>query len=106
MAVTIGATALLPGAGSLLANAALNLADDAVFAVLDVGGGYKSWEEAELEFGKKALNSAVNAITWDKEHGFGWSADAFNAGVQGGLISAATGMTSTFTSGMLGQMNL
>jgi len=60
MAVTIGATALLPGAGSLLANAALNLADDAVFAALDVGGGYKSWEEAGLEFGKKALTSAVN----------------------------------------------
>ena len=151
MAVTIGATALLPGAGSLLANAALNLADDAVFAVLDVGGGYKSWEEAGLEFGKKALssavnigvgqlyspvmtavsaspgvggvigstvvggmqtvttstlNSAVNAITWDKEHGFGWSADAFNAGVQGGLISAATGMTSSLTSGVLGVINL
>jgi len=150
MAVTIGATALLPGAGSLLANAALNLADDAVFAMLDVGGGYKSWEAAGLEFGKKAAcsavnigvgqlfnpavtalnstpgvsgvigrtmvggmqsfttstaSSAINAITWDAEHGLGWSNDAFTAGVQGGLVSAATGMTSTFTSGMLNNWN-
>ncbi|AEJ19217.1 M23 family metallopeptidase [Gracilinema caldarium] len=144
--VTIAASVMLPGAGSLLMNAALNLADDAVFTMLDVGGGYKSWEAAGLEFGKKALSSAVNvgvgqvfspavtalnstpgvsgvigrtmvggmqsfttstassainAITWDAEHGLGWSSDAFNAGVQGGLISAATGMTSSFTSGML-----
>jgi len=152
--VTIAATIITAPAGGIggaLASAAVNLADDAVFTMLDVGGGYKSWEEAGLEFGKKAacsavnigvgqlfspaiamanstqgiggvigstmlsgmqtvttstLNSAVNAITWDKEHGLGWSADAFNAGVQGGLISAATGMTSSFTSGVLGELNL
>jgi hypothetical protein len=52
------------------------------------------------------LNSAVNAfnLQYDKDGkllGLGWSSDAFNAGVQGGLISAATGMTSSLTSGML-----
>jgi len=151
--VTIAATIITAPAGGIggaLASAAVNLADDAVFTMLDVGGGYKSWEEAGLEFGKKAacsavnigvgqlfspaiamanstqgiggvigstmlsgmqtvttstLNSAVNAITWDKEHGLGWSSDAFNAGVQGGLISAATGMTSSFTSGVLNNWN-
>jgi hypothetical protein len=47
-------------------------------------------------------------IQYDKEEnlGLGWSSDAFNAGVQGGLISAATGMTSSLTSGMLGDLNL
>ena len=60
--VTIAATVVSGGATlpALLANAALNLTDDAVFAMLDVGGGYKSWEEAGLDFGKKALSSAVN----------------------------------------------
>jgi len=139
------------------ASAAMNLADDAVFTMLDVSGGYSSWEDAGLAFGKKALTSvataavggvfngvkgvetgffqgglskyarrsviartaltgvqtvttstitsAINAVQWT-EDGFGWSADAFNAGMQGGLISAATGMTSTFTSGMMEQMNL
>jgi hypothetical protein len=56
-------------------------------------------------FTTSTLNSAVNAITWDKVHGLGWSADAFNAGVQGGLISAATGMTSSLTSGLLNNWN-
>ena len=51
------------------------------------------------------INSAINAVQWTGD-GLGWSEDAFNAGMQGGLISAATGMTSTFTSGMMGQMNL
>ena len=60
--VTIAATVVSGGATlpALLANAAFNLTDDAVFAMLDVGGGYKSWEEAGLDFGKKALSSAVN----------------------------------------------
>uniref|UniRef100_A0A7C3E7Q2 M23 family metallopeptidase n=1 Tax=Gracilinema caldarium TaxID=215591 RepID=A0A7C3E7Q2_9SPIR len=57
------------------------------------------------------LNSAINAVNlqYDKDGnllGLGWSSDAFNAGVQGGLISAATGMTSSLTSGMLGELNL
>jgi hypothetical protein len=48
----------------------------------------------------------VNAfnLTYDKDGnitGLGWSADSFNAGVQGGLVSAATGMTSSLTSGVL-----
>jgi len=56
------------------------------------------------------LNSAVNAfnLTYDKDGnitGLGWSADSFNAGVQGGLVSAATGMTSSLTSGLLNKWN-
>jgi hypothetical protein len=173
IAVTIGANVLFPGGGlaMLAANAALNLADDAVFAALDVGGGYKSWEQAGLDFGKKALtsavnigvggvfngfggiekgffaqggglsgmvstmaekgtmgviatsamgglqtlttstiNSAVNAfeLTYNEDGkitGLGWSQNSFNAGVQGGLISAATGMTSSLTSGLLNNWN-
>jgi hypothetical protein len=45
----------------LTATTLLNLADDAVFALLDVSGGYKTMEEAGFEFGKKALISGVSA---------------------------------------------
>ncbi len=163
--VAIAATALVPGGGlaAMAAAATINLADDAVFTMLDVSGGYRSWEAAGTEFGKKALSSAasaamggvfngfdgvgegifkagglnagfsslsgmpgviakttmtgmqslatstvtsaINAIQWDGK-GLLWSSDAFNAGMQAGLVNAAVGMTSTFTAGSLGQMNL
>ncbi|GAB1455544.1 hypothetical protein MASR2M48_08510 [Spirochaetota bacterium] len=38
----------------------MNLADDAVFGLLDGIGGYKQWEEVGLDFGKKLAVSAVN----------------------------------------------
>ncbi|MFA6506911.1 MAG: hypothetical protein WCT14_12455 [Treponemataceae bacterium] len=137
-------------AAAVAINTAINMADDAVFTALDIAGGYKNWEEAGLEFGKKALtsaatsaisfgfgglgsglqgvagvngvigrtmlsgmqsfttstvSSAISAIQWNG-NGLSWSGDAFSEGVRGGLIGAATGMTSSLTSGMLGQMNL
>ena len=163
------------GIGGALISAGINLADDALFATLDVAGSYKSLGEAGLEFGKKAAcalvnvgaqglfggfagkmvdgkelttgifgaskgifssvktdtlsgvigktiatglqtvttsvaTSAINAfnIQYDEYGnalGLGWSGDAFSASVQGGLISAATSMTSTFTSGYLNITN-
>jgi hypothetical protein len=137
--------------GSSLALLALTLADDAVFTVLDVAGGYKSWDEAGFAFGKKALisaattsigsafqgvqaaittsttgiqgvigqtmlsgvkalststvTSALNAVTYSSGSGFGWSKEAYKAGMLGGLTSAAVGMASTFTGGSLGLIN-
>ncbi len=85
-----GLSGVLPGAGSLLANAALNLADDAVFAMLDVGGGYKSWEEAGLDFGKKALTSAVNIGVGGAFNGFG--------GIKTGFFAQGGGLTSFVSS--------
>ncbi|MBU0927205.1 MAG: hypothetical protein KKA67_05610 [Spirochaetes bacterium] len=62
--VGIAAAALSGGASlpSLLGSAAINLGDDALFGALDVGGGYRSWEEAGLAFGKRAASSAVAVI--------------------------------------------
>jgi len=54
--VTVAAGILTGGVGSL----AMNLVDDAVFGLLDISGGYQSWEQAGLDFGKKAALSAVN----------------------------------------------
>ncbi|MBP7263757.1 MAG: hypothetical protein KBB32_06245 [Spirochaetia bacterium] len=62
--VTIGAAVLSGGTslGAMLVSAGINLADDAVFGALDVATGYKTWEEAGLEFGKKAVSSAMGAV--------------------------------------------
>ena len=54
-----------------LASAGINLADDALFAVLDVGSGNKKWQEAGLDFGKKVLTSAVNVAIGGVFNGFG-----------------------------------
>jgi hypothetical protein len=84
VAATAGA-ALTPftGGASLAASVALgvalNVADDAVFAALDVAGGYKSWEDAGVTFGKAALTATVTSVA-----GAGFSAI-------GGGISAAKG---------------
>ncbi len=48
-----------------------------------------------------AITSSVNAIQYSDEGGFGWSQDAFDAGMSGAWMSAATGMTSAFVSGGL-----
>jgi len=45
-------------------------------------------------------SSAINAFQWDGQ-GISWSGDAFGQGVQGGLISMASGMASTFVGGAL-----
>jgi hypothetical protein len=108
VAATVGA-ALTPVTGgaslalvavSVAAGAALNVADDAVFAALDVAGGYKSWEEAGVTFGKAALTATVT----------GAAGAGFN--VVAGGISAAKGtldyavaqtalkMTETFSTGL------
>jgi len=151
--VTVAAGILTGGVGA----AAMNLADDAIFGALDVSGGYKGWEVAGLEFGKKALSSAVSTgvsgafsggfasldamgggvskivgktmltgmrsyttgfatsainsleLDYDDEGnitGLGFNDDAFSSGIQGGLVSAATGMASTITSGSMGLWNL
>jgi hypothetical protein len=52
------------GIGGALISAGINLADDALFATLDVAGSYKSLGEAGLEFGKKAACALVNVRAW------------------------------------------
>ena len=68
IAVAVAATAVVSvatgGAGGVLLGAAIgaamNLADDVVFAGIDLAGGYKSGEQIGNELGKKALSSAVS----------------------------------------------
>jgi hypothetical protein len=55
--VKIAATAFSGGTLGFL----LDFVDDALFSVLDVVGGYKTWDEAGFEFGKKALIGAVSS---------------------------------------------
>jgi hypothetical protein len=55
--MTVVAGALTGGVGAI----ALNLADDLAFGALDGIAGYRSWEEASLNFGKKVAISTINA---------------------------------------------
>jgi murein DD-endopeptidase MepM/ murein hydrolase activator NlpD len=48
----------------------------------------------------------LNAVTYDRENGFGWSEDIFNQGIRSGAVNALAGMTGTFTGGMLGQLDM
>lgn len=54
--VTVAAGILTGGFGAI----AMNLVDDAAFGLLDISGGYQSWEQASLDFGKKAALSVVD----------------------------------------------
>ncbi|MDR2160404.1 MAG: peptidoglycan DD-metalloendopeptidase family protein [Treponema sp.] len=49
-------------AGVAAMETAVNLADDAVFFALDTGFGYKRFDEAGFEFGKKMLITASSSI--------------------------------------------
>ncbi|MDR2553507.1 MAG: M23 family metallopeptidase [Treponema sp.] len=81
----------LTGGASLVLGAALNLADDALFGVLDVTGGYKSWDEAGFEFGKKALVSAVSSAAGSVFNGFGESLAGSGFFGSGGLTGYIDG---------------
>ncbi|HEQ71469.1 MAG TPA: hypothetical protein ENN69_03180, partial [Spirochaetia bacterium] len=52
------------GGSNLLLSAALNLIDDAVFTMADIGTGME-WDEALVSFGKKAVTSFASAATGD-----------------------------------------
>jgi hypothetical protein len=47
------------------------------------------------------INSIVASVTFDDKNGFGFSRDNFVNGLKGSAISAITGMTGTFTSGLM-----
>jgi murein DD-endopeptidase MepM/ murein hydrolase activator NlpD len=52
------------------------------------------------------VTSTLNAVTYDRERGFGWSEDIFNQGMRGSAVNTLANMTGTFTGGMLGQMDM
>ncbi|MDR0557338.1 MAG: hypothetical protein LBG43_05650 [Treponema sp.] len=51
------------------------------------------------------VTSPLNAITYNDSAGFGFSNAAYNKSMTGSLISAASGMTSAFTTGVLSHLN-
>ena len=57
--------------------------DDALFAMTDLTGGYKSAEEVGLELGKKALTSAVS-------YGAGAATSALSTAASAALSTAST----------------
>ncbi len=61
MTIVAAVAAPVTGGASLIASIALNLVDDAAFAVLDVAAGYKGIEQAGLDFGKAALTTAATS---------------------------------------------
>ena len=65
--------------------AALYSASDLVFAVLDVTGGYKSWSEAGVEFGKSLLMNTVKSAASVVFAGAAGSSSSFfsNGGILG-----------------------
>jgi len=102
--VTVAASLLSGGAAlpAMLGAAAINLADDAVFGALDIAGGYKAWEEAGLDFGKKAATAAVNFFGGNLFSGaMAQAADMsgldaiVGKAALGGIRTAATGFTSS-----------
>ncbi|GHV69429.1 hypothetical protein AGMMS49928_11770 [Spirochaetia bacterium] len=58
--IVVGALSPVTGGLSLIVGAALNLTDDFLFGTMDAAGGYKTWDEAGFEFGKKTVMSAVS----------------------------------------------
>ncbi|MDR1862432.1 MAG: hypothetical protein LBQ67_00775 [Treponema sp.] len=72
--------------------------------------GTKSVIDQTMLSGAQALsigtvNAFIGSVTYNSRDGFGWSNEAFLQGIRGGLVSAAVGMTDTFTSGTLGLIN-
>jgi hypothetical protein len=65
--VDMGVSIAAAFTGNIWAIAAINLADDALFGMLDVANGQQSWAEFGVNFGKQALiglgTAAINSFT-------------------------------------------
>lgn len=57
-------------------------------------------------FTTSVASSAINAVSWDEENGLGRSNDAFDSGVYGGLVSAASAGRNAFERILAGQTNI
>ncbi|MCX7024138.1 MAG: hypothetical protein NT080_05890 [Spirochaetes bacterium] len=108
--VGIAATLAVPGGGlAMMAfGAGINLADDAVFTALDIGSGAKGWEQAGLDFGKKALSSVATSATGAVFNGFQGGTDFWNGGLTGKAADTGFGgvIGRTMLTGMRSGANL
>jgi hypothetical protein len=83
------------GVGAVAAiaiNAGLNLVDDLAFGLMDAAGGYKTWDEAGFEFGRKAVMSAAGAASGAVLNGVN--------GLAGSSLFARGGLTGLATEGL------
>jgi hypothetical protein len=69
---------------------AVSTVDDLFFAVLDTAGGYKTFDEAAFDFGKKALISGATSIIGSVFGGI----PGLNSSLAGGLTKIAVNKTS------------
>jgi hypothetical protein len=122
--VTIAAMAVTGGAAAatlpaLLTSAAINLGDDAFFTALDVSGGYETWQEGALSFGKQAACAAASVAVGGLFNGFGNTAftglsnmatssatSAADKVVVNGLMKGAESFTSSAASSAINAVNL
>ena len=72
-------------AGSIALTTALYSASELTFTLMDVSGGYKTWGEAGLSFGKTVLTNAVASTVGSVFNGMGSASNAFfrDGGVNG-----------------------
>ena len=78
--------------GAVAISAAINTADDLLFAALDLAGGYKSWGEVGMEFGKNVIINVASAAVGSVFNGVGGAASSFlNTGGISGIVSGGIG---------------
>lgn len=71
IAMTIAAGVIAPGAGALIMNAALNMIDDAVFTIMDIGNGMDPLAAAEGFMKKAAVSIVASKISAGFSNGAG-----------------------------------
>jgi hypothetical protein len=105
--LSIAATVASGGAGSpailgaIALSAAINSADDLVFAVLDTACGYKDWTEAGFEFGKALLQNVASAAVSTVFSGVSGVAEGF---LKGGLNAIVANAATTTLQNVAGQV--
>jgi hypothetical protein len=80
----------------------MSMSDDLLFFLGDGIGGYKGWDEAGFEFGKKLVGSAVGAGVGMGFSGLGdfIGSDFVSKAIQGGVQSLTTGTVTSALNGV------
>jgi hypothetical protein len=105
LGLTIAAGALSGGLGAV----AMNLVDDVLFGAMDMAGGYKAWEEAGLDFGKKAVGSFLgysNTQFYGKALSSLSGMNTLNRVVGKTMLSGMSGIGNTMSAGVLSSVRL
>jgi hypothetical protein len=103
-ATVIGAvlTPVTGGIGGLAIGYAINMTDDLIFDALDVGYGYKSWQQAGFDHGKKALITAATTAGGAAFGGVQNVAGSNFIGLTGKAVGNSTGMAAAVATTAMG----